>query len=353
MLSHRLPLLVTGVAGVAGFNAFHHFHAQYPGQVFGIRPRETWPLRGPGIIAQDAEDPAGMAALFDHHGFRSVLNAAGNCALKSCELNPAMARIANVASAAVVVENVLRLGCRLVTLSSDLVFPGRDIGVYVESDPVDPVTIYGKTMVEAEALVTSRCPEAAILRIPLPMGPSFNEHAGAIDWIKSRFRANRPATLYFDEVRSVAYCDDLNTVFGHFLANDVAGLFHCGAPRAITLYEIGQIVNRVGGHEPGLLNGCPRLDAGPMPPRAGNVAMDSSKLLKVLGFQPFQSWPVGADICPTDRDWHWQRNEGEIGSLEMVKARLYRYPPTLASIRHNSPGPIRAAQNGCQDRWIS
>ena len=85
MLSHRLPLLITGVAGVAGFNAFHALHRKYPGQVVGIRPLQTWKLTGPGIVAQDAEDAAGMRHLFERVGFRSVLNCVGNCALKSCE----------------------------------------------------------------------------------------------------------------------------------------------------------------------------------------------------------------------------------------------------------------------------
>ena len=91
-------------------------------------------------------------------------------------------------------------------------------------------------------------PDAAILRISLPMGPSFNHHAGAIDWIDSRFRKDRPATLYFDEVRSATYTDDLNVVFERFLAGDERGLYHLGGPQAVTLYQMGQIVNRVGGY---------------------------------------------------------------------------------------------------------
>ena len=35
-------------------------------------------------------------------------------------------------------------------------------------------------------------------------------HAGAIDWIQSRFKKGRPATLYFDEVRTPTYTDCLN-----------------------------------------------------------------------------------------------------------------------------------------------
>src|SRR5437016_5580793 len=99
MLRHRLPLLITGITGVAGYNAFRTLSARHPGQVIGTRPQRTFRLVGPGVVVQDAEDANGMRRLFDRYGFRSVLNAVGNCALKSCELDPAMARTLNVVSA--------------------------------------------------------------------------------------------------------------------------------------------------------------------------------------------------------------------------------------------------------------
>src|SRR5262245_12675115 len=157
----RLPLLITGIAGVAGFNAFHYFRERYPGQVIGIRPRQTWRLTAVGIVAQDAEDADGMTDLFCEHRFRSVLNCVGNCALKSCELDPGMARPVNVVSAMVMTDCVTRWHSRLVHLSSDLVFSGSGEGNYRETDPTDPVTVYGKTMVEAENLFRERVPDAA------------------------------------------------------------------------------------------------------------------------------------------------------------------------------------------------
>jgi dTDP-4-dehydrorhamnose reductase len=325
MIRHRLPLLITGIAGVAGFNAFHHFHRKYPGQVIGIRPHQTWKLVGPGIVAQDIEDDAGMRRLWGAYGFRSVLNCVGNCALKSCELDPAMAHILNVHSADVIAENVRRHEARLVHLSSDLVFSGTGSGNHLETDPTDPVTIYGKTMVQAEAIFRSQVPGAAMLRISLPMGPSFNRHAGAIDWIQSRFRAGRPATLYFDEVRSCAYCDDLNVVFEKFLAGQAMGLYHCGGPEPMTLYGIAQVVNRVGDYRPELLKGCPRSAAGPMPPRAGNVGMNSDRLHAELGCEPFHPWPLGEDLIPRHRDWHFERPLDEPRSRQQIEERLYRY----------------------------
>jgi dTDP-4-dehydrorhamnose reductase len=328
----RWPLLITGITGVAGFNALHYFQRHYPGQVIGIRPHQTWRLQGEGILALDAEDGRGMAELFQTYRFRSVLNCTGNCALKSCELDPAMARQLNVDSAANIVANARAYGSRLVHLSTDLVFSGHGTGNYVETDPVDPVTVYGKTMAQAEALVSEAAPTAALLRISLPMGPSFNRHAGAIDWIQSRFQAGRPATLYFDEVRSCTYTDDLNLVFERFLAGEEGGLYHLGGPRAVTLYQIAQIVNRVGGYDPALLKGCPRREAGPIPPRAGNVSMCSDKLITLLARNPFQPWPVGDELFPTDRLWHLTRPAGEPGSLQRLAERLYHYPGSRLSV---------------------
>jgi dTDP-4-dehydrorhamnose reductase len=321
-LESRLPLLITGITGVAGFNALHYFRKRYPGQVVGIRPRQTWRLTGDGVVPLDIEDRFGLRELFAEFRFRSVLNAVGNCALKSCELDPAMARQLNVDSAANVIANVRAHGCRLVHLSSDLVFSGNGGAPYVETDPVDPVTVYGKTMAEAETLITAAAPEAALLRIALPMGRSFNRHAGAIDWIQSRFRAGRPATLYFDEVRSCAYTVDLNHVCERFLIGDDNGIYHLGGARPIALYQVAQIVNRVGGYAPELLKGCYRIEAGPMPPRAGDVTMNSGKLTTLLGRQPCRAWPARDDLMPPGRLWHYER-QGEPGSLARIAEHLY------------------------------
>jgi dTDP-4-dehydrorhamnose reductase len=321
---NRLPLLITGVTGVAGFNALAYFRARYPGRIVATMGLQSQ-FDSDGVVPLASEDRRGLVDLFRRHNFRSVLNTTGNCALKSCELDPPMAHRLNVVSAANLATVARQFGARLVHLSSDLVFSGRGNGGYVETAPVDPVTVYGKTMAAGEHLVLTSCPSAAVLRISLPMGPSSSRHAGAIDWIQSRFRAGRPATLYFDEVRSCTYVADLNRVFEFFLANDASGLHHAGGPRAVTLFQIAQIVNRVGGYDPNLLKGCPRLDAGPIPPRAGNVSMNSAKLHALMGRDPFRPWPLGDDIFPLDRRWHFDRPARDDNGPERLRARLYHY----------------------------
>jgi dTDP-4-dehydrorhamnose reductase len=322
----RLPLLITGLAGVAGYNAFRYLSARYPGQVIATRRADNWPLRGAGIVGCDADDGEQLARLFEQYHFRSVLNSEGSCALKSCELDPAMAYRVNVRS----VENLLAIiehrDVRLVHLSIDLVFSGQGDGLHVEEDRTDPVTVYGKTMVAAERLILARRQDACVLRISLPMGVSFNGHAGAIDWIQSRFKKSKPATLYYDEVRSPTYTDCLNLLLEDLLQRDLAGMYHAGGPRHLSLFQIAQVINRVGGYDPELLMGCLRHEAGPMPPRAGNVTMRSEKLVTALGYEPFTPWPWYDEHLPTDPLWHYRRVGTCPGDPELLASVLYKNP---------------------------
>ena len=393
-----VPLLITGIAGVPGYNALHYFRAKYPGQVFGIRQEDNLRLTGPGVVACNAEDHDGLARLFDRQQFAAVLNCAGNCALRACELDPALAWRINVEGVQNLLSQTVPRGLPLVHLSVDMVFSGERDGGYVETDPTDPVTVYGKTMAVAEQAVLEADPSACVLRISLPMGTSSSGHAGAIDWITSRFKKGRPATLYFDEIRTPTYTDCMNALYETVLARGVAGaerracemgteserrtvleetwsrhnsstfrnlgavpqpfpqtrnthdlsesrdarhtecagyiepptadsaalsgLYHAGGPRRLTLYQIAQVINRVGGYDPCLLHGCLRREAGPIPPRAGNVSMDCTKLIAALGYNPFDPWPLYDDLVPGDLDWHYRRptDDPEPGSA----GRLYR-----------------------------
>jgi dTDP-4-dehydrorhamnose reductase len=328
-----LPLLLTGIAGVAGYNALHYFRQRYPGQVFAVRRPDNWPLRGEGIVGCDVDDEAALRRLFDRHQFAAVLNCEGTCKLKSCELDPAMARRINIATVESLLNVLEGTEVRLVHLSIDLVYSGTRGGGHVETDPTDPVTIYGKTMAEAEQMIVARRPQACLLRISLPMGVSFNGHAGAIDWIQSRFKKHMPATLYYDEVRTPTYTDCLNPLLERMLADDsLEGLYHAGGPRRLSLYQIAQIVNRVGGYRPQDLMGCLRHEAGPIPPRAGDVSLNSEKLAVTLGYQPFDPWPLPKEFVPTHRDWHRERPRGEGGSPELLAEVLYRNPRLQAMV---------------------
>lgn len=325
--SDQLPLLVTGVAGVAGYNAFNHFRRLYGKQVLGVRPVNNWPLSGDGIIGCDFENREAISRLIHENQVRSILNCGGSCRLKACEFDPQMANRVNVQGVQSLLSAVEGTDIHLVHISIDLVFSGDGQGGYLETDPVDPVTVYGKTMVQAEQLIQAQRPSSCVLRMSLPMGVSFNGHAGAIDWIQARFVKNKPATLYFDEVRTPTYVECLNEVIQEVFARRIGGLYHAGGSQKWSLFQIAQIVNRVGGYDPKFLQGCPRIEAGPMPPRAGDVTMDSSKLHEVLGRNPFTQWPAEQRFWPDSDQWHFDRCDGWQGSPELLQQSLYHRGP--------------------------
>jgi len=331
-----LPLLITGLAGVPGYNAMEYFRARYPGQVFALSPEGNRLARGPDVLACNAENGDRLARLFDRHRFAAVLNCGGNCALRPCELNPKLAWLLNVRGIENLLDQTSPRGLRLVHLSVDLVFSGDKPGDYVEEDPTDPVTAYGLTMAAAEQRVLQRDPKACVLRISLPMGVSLNGHAGAIDWIASRFRKERPATLFFDEIRTPTYTDCLNRLYEVVLGRELSGLFHAGSPRRLSLFEIAQVINRVGGYDPRCLHGIPRRQAGPVPPRAGNVCMDSGKLARALGCEVLDAWPSDPRLVPTGPEWHRER-PGEQPAGPEALYRLLCLNPTRRTPEENVP----------------
>src|SRR5436190_20562231 len=97
-----------------------------------------------------------MKRLFDEYQFAAVLNAEGSCKLKSCELDPSKAWRINVEGVDNLLGAIGNSSVRLVHLSVDLVFSGHGAGNHVETDPTDPVTVYGKTMAIAEEMLLSR-----------------------------------------------------------------------------------------------------------------------------------------------------------------------------------------------------
>lgn len=338
--SIELPILVTGIAGVAGYNAFHFLRRRFGDSVIGVRRPDLWPLDGPGVVGCDLADSDAVASLWDQYGFRSLVNCLGSCKLKSCELDPEMARRVNVTASDHVLFQAAKHGATVVHTSIDLVFAGHEpedheFTGYVETDVPDPVTVYGASMVESEQIVLTHCPDACVLRISLPMGVSFNGHAGAVDWIASRFKQDKPATLYFDEVRTPTYVDCLSRLFLHLLENPLSGIYHAGGPRRLSLFEIAQIVNVVGGYDPEMLQGCPRKEAGPMPPRAGNVALNSNKLSETLGFAPFAAWPAHQELIPSHSTWHHHaRLRDELGPFgsQAIERLLYQKPESSSTI---------------------
>jgi dTDP-4-dehydrorhamnose reductase len=155
-------------------------------------------------------------------------------------------------------------GCKLVHVSSDLVFDGTR-GRYTEDDAPAPVGAYGRSKAEAERRVAELAPAASIVRTSLIYGgpePGPQE------------RLAREGTRFFvDEIRSPVNVGDLAEAVLELLTIDRTGLLHLGGAGDISRYDFALLL----GADPARIE-----QAYTTPDRAADVSLDSSRAAGLL-----------------------------------------------------------------------
>jgi dTDP-4-dehydrorhamnose reductase len=112
----------------------------------------------------DIADAAAVAAALKRWQPDLVVNAAAYTNVDGAESHLAEARRANELGPAVVAEACAAAGAALIHISTDYVFDGSKEGAYVESDPVCPLSVYGKTKAAGEEAVRRAHKHHVILR---------------------------------------------------------------------------------------------------------------------------------------------------------------------------------------------
>ena len=176
------------------------------------------------------EDPAWPATVFAKHQPDLFIQCHAVCDVPRCEVAPDWAREVNIVYLKRVLD-ALPDKTRLVYVSSDHVFGGD--GVYDEESPPCPISVYGRTRVEAEAMVLAR-PGSLVIRVGLAIGSSPNGRTGHWDWLRYRIGKNLPVTIVHDEYRSVVWAHDLALRVMRMAESREAGIRHVAATRAIS-----------------------------------------------------------------------------------------------------------------------
>lgn len=106
-------------------------------------------------------DPAEAVARYDPW---AVINAAGYTAVDRAESEVDAALRLNRDAPAIMARACAARNVPFVHMSTDYVFDGAKAGEYLEADPVDPRTAYGRSKAAGEALVTQAGGASATLR---------------------------------------------------------------------------------------------------------------------------------------------------------------------------------------------
>jgi len=125
--------------------------------------RHEIPFLGTGREV-DIADLSSLERFAAGWSFEWIVNGAAYTAVDQAEAEPAACRAVNALGPQNLGALASRLGARVLHVSTDYVFDGEANRPYREDDPVNPLTVYGRTKAEGEQLLLDACPTSIILR---------------------------------------------------------------------------------------------------------------------------------------------------------------------------------------------
>lgn len=220
------PLLITGATGTLG-RAFARMC-----EVRGIH----YQLLGRKDL--DIADCVSVETVLDIWKPWGVINTAGYVRVSHAEHEERACRLANVEGATNLAKACAVRGLSLVTYSSDLVFGGRGFCPYVESDKVEPLSVYGRSKADAELLVLALNPKALVIRTSSFFGP-WDEH-NFVTLSLRRLTSGEPISVADDLFISPTYVPDLVHASLDLLIDGEHGLWHVANQGAVSWAELAR-----------------------------------------------------------------------------------------------------------------
>lgn len=234
-----------------------------------------------------------------------IVNPAAYTAVDKAETEPELAYAINGNAPGVLAEEAKALGSLLVHYSTDYVFDGTKDGAYVETDPVNPQSVYGASKLAGEQAITAAGGAALILRTCWVAGVHGGNFAktmlrlgrerDSLRVIADQYGAPTTASLIADVTAQVIA---RHWLFGQRQAF-ASGVYHLAAAGETTWHgyatEVLRYAARKGAElkvDPARIEAIPAT-AYPLPaPRPANSRLDTSKLRQAFGIY-LPDWQQG------------------------------------------------------------
>ena len=206
-----------------------------------------------------------------------VIHCAAITSTADAQANPDLARRVNVDVTRFLAE--LAAGVQFIFFSTDLVFDGRK-GDYIETDPVNPLHLYGETKAAAEALVLKN-PAHTVIRTSINGGISRGGNRGFNEQLRRSVQTAQGMKLFTDEFRSPLPAAETARAIWELADQSAAGLFHVAGADKLSRLQIGRLLLR---RWPDV---TARIESGsardfPGPSRALDTSLNIAKVQKIL-----------------------------------------------------------------------
>jgi dTDP-4-dehydrorhamnose reductase len=184
----------------------------------------------------DITDALQMRKLMNEIAPDVILHSAGIPDIDECEKHPDKAWKVNADATRALVEIAADLGAAFAFISSDAVFDGNSARPYVETDPVNPPSVYGRTKVAAEEHVR-KLAKHWIFRVSVLFGPGKANFVNKA-WCKAM--GDEPYVVANDQLGSATYTLDAAQTILQVIRLGKPGTFHVCNQGACTRYELAK-----------------------------------------------------------------------------------------------------------------
>jgi dTDP-4-dehydrorhamnose reductase len=228
----------------------------------------------------------------------AVVHAAAWTAVDACEGDPDRAYRVNALGTRHVVEAARRVGAQVCFVSTDYVFDGSKPEPYVEWDPPNPASVYGRSKLAGERELD---PGAILVRTSWVCGRHGHNMVKTI----LRLAGEHDELTFVDDQRGhPTFADDLATMIRRLVLERRRGLYHVTNQGAVSWFEFARAVLDAAGLEPNRVKPIATADLDPPrpAPRPPNSVLDNAALrLGGVALLPHFSEPLGRLVAELRR----------------------------------------------------
>jgi dTDP-4-dehydrorhamnose reductase len=255
---------------------------------------QTLAAEGLDFPAIDITDPRSVDDAVARIRPDVIINCAAHTAVDLCETEESKAFSINSTGVANIVRTAKRSGATVVHLSTDYVFDGDKKSPYVETDPANPRSVYGKSKLAGEQELIRNCDRYFILRIAWLYGTRGNNFLKTIRALgEKRAAAGEPIKVVNDQIGTPTYTIHVCRQILSLINTDRFGLYHATNEGWCSWYDFARAIVAAYGIAVHVLP-CTTAEFPRPAPRPANSVLENEKLKK-LGLNIMPQWEKGLE----------------------------------------------------------
>jgi dTDP-4-dehydrorhamnose reductase len=223
-----------------------------------------------------------------------VVNTAAFHQVEHCELDPAKAFAINACGPRNVAAAAASLGALVIHLSTDYVFDGGQGHPYRETDPPQPLNVYGNSKLAGEHFVRSVSPRHFVLRTSALYGKHpcrAKKGLNFVELMRKLAREGKDIKVVDSGFVTPTATADLAKQIVRLSRCDAFGLYHATAEGSCSWYEFAREIFALTGTRASLQVASPS-DFPSKVRRPGYSVLENAGL-KAIGMNVFRPWQDG------------------------------------------------------------